>query len=83
MMGTELMALLGLYLSRETLRSLWGVISLLPAPRGVYPGTRISDPLSWTSANPGDPYVHPCGNFDFGGMYSALLIPIGHLRDSG
>jgi pimeloyl-ACP methyl ester carboxylesterase len=41
--GFETMALLGYYLSRRTLRSLWGVISLLPAPRGIYPGTRAND----------------------------------------
>jgi pimeloyl-ACP methyl ester carboxylesterase len=38
--GFELMAVLGAYLTRPTLRSLWGVLSLLPAPRGIYPGTR-------------------------------------------
>jgi len=59
--GTELMALLGLYLSRETLRSLWGVLSLLPAPRGVYPGTRSGDAMTWGSEGG---YVHPCVNFD-------------------
>jgi pimeloyl-ACP methyl ester carboxylesterase len=62
--GFEMMALLGLYLNRETLRSLWGVISLLPAPRGVYPGTRNEDPSPWKCENPADPYVHPCANFD-------------------
>jgi hypothetical protein len=62
--GFELMALLGNYLSRATLRSLWGFINLLPAPRGVYPGTRPNDPQPWNSASPGDPYVHPCANFD-------------------
>jgi pimeloyl-ACP methyl ester carboxylesterase len=63
--GFELMALLGNYLSRATLRSLWGFINLLPAPHGVYPGTRPNDPHPWNSGSPGDPYVHPCGNFDF------------------
>jgi pimeloyl-ACP methyl ester carboxylesterase len=62
--GTELMALLGLYLSRETLRSLWGVLSLLPAPRGVYPGTRTGDPAPWASRSPSDAYIHPCANYD-------------------
>lgn len=60
--GFDLMALLGFFLSRETFRSLWGVIGLLPAPRGVYPGTRPGDRDPWTS--PGDPYEHPCANFD-------------------
>jgi pimeloyl-ACP methyl ester carboxylesterase len=63
--GFELMALLGKYLSRETLRSLWGVYSLLPAPHGIYPGTRPTDPKPWQSEVRNDPYVHPCGNFDF------------------
>ena len=45
--GFELMAVLGEYLSRATLRSLWGVIGLLPAPVGVYPGTRQNDPKPW------------------------------------
>jgi hypothetical protein len=58
------MAVLGSYLSRETLRSLWGVINLLPAPHGIYPGTREGDPHPWTSGAAGDPYVHPCANFD-------------------
>ena len=63
------MALLGKYLSRETYRSrLWGVLSLLPAPRGIYPGTRAGDPAPWQSPNQNDPYVHPCANFD---MYKA------------
>lgn len=62
--GFELMALLGHYLSRATLRSLWGVLSLLPAPCGIYPGTRATDTNPWQSQNPGDPYIHPCANFD-------------------
>src|SRR5215204_1076787 len=66
--GFELMALLGLYLSRDTFRSLWGVLGMLPAPRGIYPGTRHNDPEPWTGGKAGDPYVHPCANFD---MYDA------------
>jgi len=66
--GYDLMALLGLYLSRETFRSLWGVLSLLPAPRGLYPGTRENDPQPWKSSDPNDSYPHPCVNFD---MYKA------------
>ena len=61
--GFELMALLGLYLTRATLRSLWGVINLLPAPRGIYPGTRTGA-VNWNSGAPDDPYIHPCANFD-------------------
>lgn len=64
--GFELMALLGLYMSREAFRSMWGAMSLLPAPRGVYPGTRPNDPDPWSE--PGTPYPHPCANFD---MYKA------------
>jgi hypothetical protein len=60
------MALLGLYLSREAFRSMWGALSLLPAPRGVYPGTRPIDPDPWSDSQ--SPYPHPCANFD---LYSA------------
>ena len=62
--GFETMAVLGVYLSRETLRSLWGVLSLLPAPRGIYPGTRPDERDPWRSETPDDPYIHPCANFD-------------------
>ena len=61
--GFDLMALLGRYLSRETFRSLWGALSLLPAPRGIYPGTRRGDPEPW-AGDRDDPYAHPCVNFD-------------------
>ena len=59
--GFEMLALLGRYLDRATFRSLWGVLSLLPAPVGVYPGTRGGDPPR--NACEGD-YPHPCANFD-------------------
>jgi pimeloyl-ACP methyl ester carboxylesterase len=49
--GFELLAILGLYLGRATFRSLRGVLSMLPAPPGIYPGTRDGDD-------------HPCANFD-------------------
>jgi len=62
--GFELMAVLGQYLSRATLRTLWGVIGLLPAQRGIYPGTRENDSQPWQPDQPGDAYVHPCANFD-------------------
>ena len=62
--GFELIALLGLYLSRQTLRSLWGVLGMLPAPRGIYPGTRPGDPAAWRPDDSRDAYVHPCANFD-------------------
>ncbi|HEX8922977.1 MAG TPA: alpha/beta fold hydrolase, partial [Pyrinomonadaceae bacterium] len=66
--GFELMAILGMYLDRETLRTLWGVLNMLPAPRGIYPGTRDKDPKPWNGGQPEDPYLHPCANFD---MYKA------------
>jgi pimeloyl-ACP methyl ester carboxylesterase len=62
--GFELMAVLGLFLSRATYRSLWGVLGMLPAPRGMYPGTRMKDPAPWLSPRPDDAYVHPCLDFD-------------------
>lgn len=66
--GFELLSLLGRYLSRETFRSLWGALGVLPAPRGIYPGTRANDSNPWNSGNNDDPYMHPCANFD---MYQA------------
>lgn len=62
--GFEMMAVLGMYLDRETLRTLWGVLSMLPAPRGIYPGTRVNDPKAWKGSQSGDAYIHPCANFD-------------------
>lgn len=53
--GLEEIAILGMFLSRETFRSMRGVLSLLPAPAGIYPGTRNSED-------------HPCANFE---MYDA------------
>ncbi|QGV76867.1 esterase/lipase family protein [Streptomyces ficellus] len=56
--GHEFLTLLRRYLTRETFRSLSGVLGLLPAPAGVYPATG--------GAKDGGPdYDHPCGNFDF------------------
>lgn len=66
--GFDLMALMGRYLSRDTFRTLRGVLSLLPAPRGVYPGTREDDQAPWTAGDEDDAYAHPCANFD---MYDA------------
>lgn len=59
--GFDLMALLGIYVSRATFRTLWGALALLPAPVGVYPGTRQNDPDPWSGSGG---YVHPCANFD-------------------
>jgi hypothetical protein len=72
--GFELMALLGIYLSRDTYRSLRGALSMMPAPRGVYPGTHPNDPVPWKAANTADPYEHPCANFD---MYQADTWKLG------
>jgi pimeloyl-ACP methyl ester carboxylesterase len=63
--GFNEMALLGMYLKRETFRSLWGVLQLLPAPSGIYPGTRPADNPPWRATASEDWfYEHPCANFD-------------------
>jgi len=53
--GFNMMAVLAKLLERSTFRSMRGALGLLPAPIGVYPGTR-------------DGEEHPCANFD---MYDA------------
>jgi hypothetical protein len=69
--GFNLLAVLGRYLDRDTFRSLWGVIGLLPATAGVYPGTRPGDPeQTWGEG----PYRHPCANFD---LYQAAEWRLG------
>jgi pimeloyl-ACP methyl ester carboxylesterase len=60
--GWDYRALLGRYISRETFRTLRGVINLLPAPSGIYPGTRNGESS------------HPCANFD---MYDAKAWELG------
>jgi pimeloyl-ACP methyl ester carboxylesterase len=77
--GFELLALLGLFLDRATFRSLWGVLSMLPAPRGIYPGTHPADKNPWAGGNPNDPYSHPCANFD---MYDAEAWKLDDLTDA-
>jgi pimeloyl-ACP methyl ester carboxylesterase len=72
--GFDLMALLGIYLSAETFRTLWGVLSLLPAPRGIYPGTRADGLEQWAGGDADDPYAHPCVNFD---IYDAAAWELG------
>ncbi|HYP28240.1 MAG TPA: hypothetical protein VE262_16110 [Blastocatellia bacterium] len=79
--GFELLALMGKYLTPDTFRSLWGVLSLLPAPRGVYPGTRQGEPEQWHSGDPSDPYQHPCANFDLYDADSWRLGLTGEKRD--
>jgi pimeloyl-ACP methyl ester carboxylesterase len=49
--GWEKLAVLGMFLDRGAFRSMRGVLSLLPAPAGIYPGTTQGGP-------------HPCANFD-------------------
>jgi pimeloyl-ACP methyl ester carboxylesterase len=63
--GFELLALLGALLTRRTFRSLRGVLSLLPAPVGIYPGTRSDGASS---------EVHPCANFE---LHDALAWKLG------
>ncbi|HET9224148.1 MAG TPA: alpha/beta fold hydrolase, partial [Roseiflexaceae bacterium] len=63
------MRVLGVFLKRTTFRSLWGAIGLLPAPVGVYPGTRRDGSQRWQSGDSDDQYQHPCASFD---LYDAL-----------
>ncbi|MFG3207765.1 alpha/beta fold hydrolase [Streptomyces sp. NPDC048192] len=62
--GHDFLTLLGKYLSRDTFRSLSGVLNLLPAPAGVYPETTDSKDGTEDAAD----YDHPCANFD---LYNA------------
>jgi pimeloyl-ACP methyl ester carboxylesterase len=64
--GRSTLALLGVFLSPATLRSMWGVLSLLPAPASIYPDSHL--------AAPGEPYAHPCANFD---LYDAQAWDLG------
>jgi pimeloyl-ACP methyl ester carboxylesterase len=63
--GFPLMTLLGRYVTRPVFRSLWGVLSLLPAPPDVYPGAR-------------DGAEYPCANFD---LYDADAYRLGLTAD--
>lgn len=63
--GFDVLALVGTLLTRASFRSLWGVIGMLPAPTGVYPGTRAGDRAPLAGAGWG---THPCANFN---MYRA------------
>jgi pimeloyl-ACP methyl ester carboxylesterase len=49
--GFNMMVVLAKLLERSTFRSMRGALGLLPAPIGVYPGTRNGE-------------EHPCANFD-------------------
>lgn len=60
--GLNMLGVLALFISHETFRSLWGAMELLPAPQGVYPGTRTRE--EWQSWYSYDNYTHPCVNFD-------------------
>ncbi|MFB6892404.1 lipase family alpha/beta hydrolase [Kitasatospora sp. NPDC056327] len=72
--GFDLLVLLGRHLSRATFRSLRGVLDLLPAPAGVYPGTRAAPGATAGAVDPG---THPCANFDLydAGAYRLGLDP--------
>lgn len=69
--GFDILAVVGTLLSRASFRSLWGVIGMLPAPAGVYPGTRPEDRLPVGGVTWGG---HPCANFD---MYRASEWDLG------
>lgn len=62
--GWEPLAVIGAFLSREAFLSMWGMLTLLPAPVTVYPGTRKGQ-------------AHPCANFDLydAGAYRLDLAP--------
>jgi pimeloyl-ACP methyl ester carboxylesterase len=64
--GWDELAVLGLFLSRKTFRSMRGVFNLLPAPNGVYPGTRSGE-------------EHPCANFN---LYDAVAYKLDKLDAS-
>ncbi|MFE9219383.1 esterase/lipase family protein [Streptomyces lavendulae] len=68
--GFDVLFLIGRYLSRNTFRSLWGVLGLLPAPVDVYPETSTSGGAVPDAAE----YPHPCANFD---LYSAPAWRLG------
>lgn len=68
--GFDKLVLMGRYLSRSTFRSLWGVLSLLPAPADIYP----EDSTSGGAARDVAEYPHPCANFD---LYSAPAWRLG------
>lgn len=70
--GMEWLALLGRFLSRATFRSLRGVLSLLVAPAGVYPGSAAKAVV--TAGNASFSYAHPCANFD---LYTASEWDLG------
>jgi hypothetical protein len=63
--GYDVLALLGRYLKPNTFRTLWGVLSLLPAPAGIYPGTRPKQAQDWEDEGGAGNYAHPCANFEF------------------
>jgi hypothetical protein len=50
------------------------VLSLLPAPAGVYPGTRPNDPRPWSGGAAGAAYAHPAADFD---LYDAAAWELG------
>jgi pimeloyl-ACP methyl ester carboxylesterase len=72
--GTDAKLILALLLSRSTFRSLYGALGLLPAPRDIYPATRVGDANAWPPEKHGISYIHPCANFD---LYQAEAWNLG------
>jgi len=70
--GMEWLALLGRLLSRATFRSFRGVLSLLAAPAGIYPGSATKAVVTGGNAN--FSYAHPCSNFN---LYEAAEWDLG------
>jgi hypothetical protein len=75
--GSDQLWLLAKFIGRETFRSLWGVLELLPAPLGIYPDTRQTNAKQSTSNTSKEPDTHPCANFD---MYQAENWELGLTR---
>ena len=85
LIGLGMNLFLAALIKPETLRSLWGAVGLIPAPRGIYPGTRPNDPAPVTMGE--GEYDHPAVNFD---LYDAdawklglspeeIALRVGHL----
>jgi pimeloyl-ACP methyl ester carboxylesterase len=72
--GADWMFVLGAFLNRQTFRSLWGVLGMLPAPLGLYPGTEPNEAGNWLSDEDLLKYTHPCINFD---LYKARAWGLG------
>jgi pimeloyl-ACP methyl ester carboxylesterase len=62
--GFELLALLGWYIDRAAFRTLRGILTMLPAPVGIYPDTRQGAGPPALAIEKDNQGVHPCTNFD-------------------